>query len=68
MLLNVQMFLGNLAIALFVGMLFSLFFELPFAKLQKILIGSLVKAISGPGKKPQAPFDLLEKENKETLK
>ena len=65
MLLNVQLFLGNLAVALFCGMLLSLSFELPFAKLQKILITSLVKAITGPKKRAQAPLDIPE-ETKDT--
>ena len=64
MLLNVQLFLGNLAVALFCGMLLSLSFELPFAKLQKILITSLVKAITGP-KKRAHPLDIPE-ETKDT--
>jgi hypothetical protein len=51
MLLNVQMFLGNVVVALLFGALFSIFWELPFARLQKLLIGALVGLVAGPPNK-----------------
>ena len=47
LLLNVEMFLGNLAAALIIGLLSSIAWELPFAKVQKIVIQGAVRAVSG---------------------
>ena len=46
---NTGMFLGNLAIALLLGLLTSVAWELPLAKIQKLVIGSFVSQMS---KKP----------------
>ena len=43
------MFLGNLAIALLFGLLTSVAWELPLAKIQKLVIGSFISQMS---KKP----------------
>merc|ERR1711890_16927 len=47
MLPNVKLFLGNLTAALTLGLVTSIAWELPFAKLQKILIQGAVRAASG---------------------
>ena len=39
---NTGMFLGNLAIALLFGLLTSVAWELPLAKIQKLVIGSFI--------------------------
>ena len=46
MLNNIPMFLGNLAVALLVGLVFCVSWELPFAKLQKLAMGKLVTTLS----------------------
>ena len=46
---NTGMFLGNLAVALLLGLLTSVAWELPLAKIQKLVIGSFVSQMS---KKP----------------
>ena len=50
MLLNVQMFLGNLAVAVLFGGLFSAACELPFARLQKFFIGRLLQKFTNCSK------------------
>ena len=46
---NTGMFLGNLALALLLGFCTSLAWELPLAKVQKLVIGSFIAQLS---KKP----------------
>ena len=46
---NTGMFFGNLAIALLLGLLTSVAWELPLAKIQKLVIGSFISQMS---KKP----------------
>ena len=52
---NVQMFLGNLTVALAFGAVFSVAWELPLAKLQKLGLGAFAAQLS---KRPTPPWTL----------
>ena len=53
---NTGFFLGNLAIALLLGLLTSVAWELPLAKIQKLVIGSFISQMS---KKPFPKWTLV---------
>ena len=56
MLQNVQMFFGNLAAALLLGFITSIGWELPLAKLQKLVMSALVVQMS---RKPFPKWTLI---------